>query len=171
MFFFVDSYKLLNLSFPSAKYLQNGESGGRIRSLARRYVVYEGIWRELTEQRASFFCFRPETKERKKQNKKSEDKSKETEEKEKGKPHLNYGELGSTRGDCAICSWDKWIKLRNVDNTVFHVIATIILRCRYFWIKESVRRARRRGANSRHSATKKREISPTLLSINLHFSV
>ena len=42
------------------------ESGGRIRSPADRYVVYEGIWRELTELRASFSCFGPETKESKK---------------------------------------------------------------------------------------------------------
>ena len=45
-----------------------------------------------------------------------------------------------------------------------------LLRWRYFWIKVSVRRARRRGklASRRN---KKREISQTLLSINLHFSV
>ena len=46
-----------------------------------------------------------------------------------------------------------------------------VLSWRYLWIKQCVDARGRRGGNTRGGTTKKREISRTLLSINLHFLV
>ena len=46
-----------------------------------------------------------------------------------------------------------------------------VLRWRHLWKKECVARAQTAEANSRRGATKKREISRTFFSTNLHFLV